>query len=214
MSNTSGRTRGSNFTSAAKEPVELKMRAKLSKKKFDRLFGRGLRTSLEPGELTLEGSPLWEKIASESTAAQIKQLTRGVINIVRLDANGTQTARVDHLHCKIEGGFNEWRFTTQLPGNLVTIVFSVDLEAMRKHPEGYARMRSTFEYQSHLTRFGGVALEQLDLLDRVVALFGDIRDGDRFRIDVSLEGVGDFAWFTLFEQRSARVDRHVVSGAR
>jgi hypothetical protein len=106
---------GEQFHIEAREPVELTMRVTLPRKKFDDLFGHRLLTSLDPGQLIFEGSPLWEKIASETTAAQFKQERRAAINIIRLDASGAPAGRVDHLHCKVEGGFDEWRFTTQLP---------------------------------------------------------------------------------------------------
>ena len=130
---------GEEFHFEAKEPFELKMHVSLPKEKFRSLIGQGLPTSLEPGQLTIEGSPLWEKFASEPSVAQLKQDRKGIISIIRVDATGMPISRIDHIHCKIEGGFDEWRVTTPLPGNLGSITFALDLDAMRKHPMVSAR---------------------------------------------------------------------------
>jgi hypothetical protein len=188
---------GEQFHFEAREPVEVTMRVTLPKAKFRSLIGRGLPTSIEPGQLIIEGSPLWSKIASEATMAQLKHERKGVINIVRLDPSGEPTSRIDHLHSKIEGGLDEWRIMTPLPGNLGSLTFALDLEAMRKHPAVSAPMRSTFSWRSNLPAFKGVAIENLDQLDRVGHLFGQIAPGDQFRIDLSLEAIGGFGGFTL-----------------
>ena len=43
------------------------------------MFGRGLRVSVDPGEVTIQGSPLLEKIVSESKEIHIKQERQGFI---------------------------------------------------------------------------------------------------------------------------------------
>jgi hypothetical protein len=191
---------GEQFHIEARQPVELTMHVNLPRKKFKDLFGRGLVTSLGPGQLIVEGSPLWAKIASETTAAQLKQERRAAINIIRLDAAGAPAGHIDHLHCQVEGGSDEWRFTTQLPGNLVTIGFNLDLDAMRKHPVGSAPMRSTFSWRSNLPAFKATSIEDLGRLEHVAELFGGIADGDRYRFEVSLEEVGGFGGFTLYRE--------------
>ena len=177
------------------------MRVTLPRKKFDDLFGRGLVTSLDPGQLIVEGSPLVEENrVRDPRPPRFKQERRAAINIIRLDANGAPAGRLDQLHCKVEGGFDEWRFTTQLPGNLITIGFGLDLRAMRKHPTVSAPMRSTFSWQSNLPAFKAVALENLGRLDHVAELFGGISDGDRYRFEVSIEEIGGFGGFTLYRE--------------
>jgi hypothetical protein len=80
---------------------------------------------------------------------------------------------------------------------LVTFAFDLDLDAMRKNPSVSAPMRSTSEYHSNLAAFKAVALEKIDGLDPVVKLFGGAASGDRFRIEVSLEGIGGVGRFIL-----------------
>jgi hypothetical protein len=53
---------GEHFRFEAKEPVEMKLQAKLPKEKFEALFGKGLPIEVAPGEVTIQGSPLWERI--------------------------------------------------------------------------------------------------------------------------------------------------------
>ena len=144
-----------------------------------------------PGELTLEGSPLWEKLASESKGINSSRSAEGVINIVRLNADGSPTARIDYLHCKIEGGFDEWRISTSIPGNLVTLGFSLDIKAMREHPTGSTRMKSTFEYHNHLARFKAVTIEILNGLDQTAEVFGGMAKDDDFAAGFTILGADD-----------------------
>jgi hypothetical protein len=110
---------------------------------------------------------------------------------VRLNASGSPIARIDHLHCKIEAGFNEWRINTSLPGDLVTLGFTVDLEAMRNRPTGRTRMKSSFEYHNHLRKFKSSTVENLGGLEQTAEVFGGTAKSDSFKIELSIEGIGD-----------------------
>ena len=125
---------GGHFQIDAKEPVEMKLHAKLPKKKFDEMFGRGVRVCLDAGEVRIDGSPLWEKIASETKEIHIKQQRKGFINILRLNESGQQIARIEHLRAQIEGGLDEWRYKFHLPNNLFGIEFNLDVGAIRQIP--------------------------------------------------------------------------------
>ena len=191
---------GEGFQIDAKRPVEMKLRGKMPKTKFEDLFGKGLRISLAPGELSIEGSPLWEKVVSEANAIHIKRFGRGFIDIVRLDAAGEPVLRIDSLYCEIEGGWSECRFKAQIPSHFVTLEFSLDLEAMSASPESRARMKSTFALRYNLATMQGRTIESLDISDDAITLFSGIMRSDQLRIDVSVEGIGRIGGFNPPEQ--------------
>ncbi len=188
------------FQIDAKEPVELKLGGKISKNKLDDLFLRGVPVSFDPGELTVQGSPLWQKIASEATWAHLRYERKGFINIVRLDTTDKPVARIDYLHCDVEGGQNEWRFKVHLPSDLATLEFSLDLNAMRANVGSRFEMKSTFRFRSNLTAMQGRALQSLKLREDEMAVFCGITDATRYRIDVALEGIGSIGGFNGSEK--------------
>jgi hypothetical protein len=95
------------------------------------LFGRGLPVSTAPGELIIEGSPLWEKKISESQEVHILTEFEAIVSVHRIDEMGRSVASLDYLHCEVQGGFRELRFTAKLPSELLTIGFSLDLQEAR-----------------------------------------------------------------------------------
>ena len=174
----------------------MKLRGKMPKHKVEEMFGKGFLVSLTPGELMIEGSQLWEKIASEATSVQIKRQGKGFINLVRLDAAGKPVAGIDYLSCELEGGHSECRFKAQLPSHLVTIEFSLDLEAMRASPKSRARMTSTFAIHNKLAAMQGTTIENLDVSEDVVKVFSGISRSDQLRIEVGVEGIGRIGGFS------------------
>ena len=144
---------GECFQLEAREPVEWKLRADLTKEKFDTLFGKGLPIDLQPGEITIQGSPLLEKINSEGKSFQIRQEPRGFLNILRLDGTGQAIARLEYLPCEIEGGHDEWRFNGRFPHDLVKIGFDLDLTALRDDRQNVSVPNSTFTYKTDLAAF-------------------------------------------------------------
>ena len=188
---------GEHFQIGAKEPVEMKMRGKMPKEKFEALFGKGLPVELKPGELTIEGSPLWEKIINEAKSFQMKQQHRGFVNIVRLDGSGQRVACLEYLPCDIEGGRNEWRLETRFPYDLVTIGFSLDLRTIRDNTKKPVAMNSTFTYQTNLAAFPGRRLLSVHLPDPLPTIFLAIEDAARFRIELGIQGTGRFGGATL-----------------
>jgi hypothetical protein len=191
---------GDGFQIDAKQPVEIKLRGKMPEKKVEEMFGKGFLVSLTPGELMIEGSRLWEKIASEATFVQLKRQGKGFINVVRLDATGEPVARIDYLSCEIEGGHSECRFRAQLPSRFVTLEFSLDLEAMRASPKSRARMTSTFAIHNELAAMQGTTTDYLDVSEDVVKVFSGISRSDQIRIDVGVEGMGRIGGFTPPEE--------------
>ena len=148
----------------------------------------------------IEGSPLWEKIASEAKFVQLKRQGKGFINIVRLDAAGKPAASIDYLHCEIEGGHSECRFKAQLPNHFVTLEFSLDLEAMRASPKSRARMNSTLAIQNRLAALQGTTIEDLEVSEDVVMVFSGLSRSDQLRIDVGVEGLGRIGGFSPPEE--------------
>ena len=183
------------------------MQAKLPKKKFDDMFGRGVRVSLDPGQVTIDGSPLWEKIVSESKEIHIKQVRQGFINVLRLDQTGKLIARLEHLHADIEGGLDEWRFRFNLPSRLVGIEFALDIGAIRDNPTSRLHLRSTLKYQNHLAAYRGVPLATLGYFDHAVEVFSELKDTDHLRFETGLEGIGITGGFTLPQE-----DKQLIAG--
>jgi len=188
---------GEHFQIDAKEPVEMKMQGKLPKKKCDEMFGRGLPVNLDPGEMTIQGSPLWEKIASESKAIHIKQERQGFINIIRLDETGKPIARLEYLVADIEGGFDEWRFKVDLPNKLFKIEFNLDFGAIRDNPTSRLHMTSTLKYRNNLAAYLGLPVANLEYIDHAVKAFSELMDTDRIRFELGLPGIGILGGFTL-----------------
>ncbi len=188
---------GEQFRVDAREPVELKLQGKLPKKKFDEMFGRGLRVSVDPGEVTIKGSPLWEKIVSDSKEIHIKQERQGFINIIRLDEAGKPIARLEHLVADIEGGLDEWRVMFLLPNRLVTIEFDLNFGAIRDNPTSQLHMTSTLKYRNNLAAYRGLPVVNLEYFDHAVKVFSELRDTDRIRFELGLPGIGILGGFTL-----------------
>jgi hypothetical protein len=186
---------GEGFQLEPKEPIEITMRAKLPKEKFETMFGKGLPVEIKPGELTFQGSPHWEKINAGAKSLQMKQQHRGFINLIRLDGTGQPISRIEYLYCDIEGGRDEWRIKCQFPNQLVTISFNLNLVAIRDNPKG--RMNSNFKYKLNMAGLQGRRILSLPLPEMTPALYSGIVDTDGFRIELGIEGSGVFLGFVL-----------------
>jgi hypothetical protein len=184
----------------AKEPVEVTMRVLMRKEKFEASIGKEPPVELNPGEVTIEGSPLWESISAEAKSFQMKQQHRGFINIARLDGSGQRVARLEYLPCDIEGGFNEWRFKTRLPHDLVTLGFGLNLRAIRDNPGRRVVMQSTFTFQNNLAVLRGARLLSIPLSEAPLQMLVGSEDSDRFRIEIVIPGVGSLGGFTLNQE--------------
>jgi len=190
---------GQQFHIEAREPVEFTMRARLPKDKHEALFGKGLPVEIEPGELTFQGMPLWEKINSGAKSFQMKQQHKGIVDIVRLEGSGRTVATLEYLQCDIEGGRDEWRLKVSFPQDLATIGYSLDLRAIRDNPRPGLAMNSTFTYKIDYSTLRGRPIMSVPVLEQTIAFFCGIADTDRFRIDLAVMGIGKTGEFTLHQ---------------
>ena len=188
---------GVHFQIDAKEPVEMTLRASLTKAKADSLIGKGLPIDLEPGKLHVEGSPLWEKVSSSATAFQMKQSHKGSVNIHRLDQSGRRIASIEYLDCDIEGGQQEWRLKVRFPCDVASITFSIDIGAIRDNPNTRLVMNSSFNYQTNLDSFAGRPLLSLAVPNEPPPVFCQIADTQQFRVEIGVQGIGRLGGFTL-----------------
>lgn len=188
---------GQQYYIEAREPVEFTMRARLPKDKHEALFGKGLPVEIEPGELTFQGMPMWEKINSGAKSFQMKQQLKGFVNIVRLEESGRTVATLESLQCDIEGGRDEWRLKASFPHDLATIGFSLDLRALRDNPRPGLAMNSTLKYKINYSTLQSRRVLSVPISEQTLAFFWGIADTDRFRIDLALTGIGRTGEFTL-----------------
>lgn len=187
---------GERFQLDARETVEWNLRAELTKEKFHALFGKGLPIELQPGEITIQGSPLLEKINTEGKSFQIKQELPGFLNILRLDEAGQTIARLEYLPCEIEGGRDEWRFNGRFPHDLVKIGFDLDLAAIRDNSQN-ATINSTFTYKTDLAAFRSWRIQDLPFPETLPDFYSGISEIDRFRIELGIQGYGRIGSISL-----------------
>ncbi len=190
---------GEGFELTAREPVQMKMRAKLPKEKFESLFSKGLPVELEQGELTIQGSPLWERVAAEAKSFQMKQERRGFVNLVRLDAAGEVVARLDCLTCNIEGGLDEWRLEGAPAGG--SRHDRVQPQHARHPRESREQEDVRVEFDVHVPEQprcpSGQATEGRAHLAPPPPIFSGIADGDTFRFEIVIEEIGRCGNFDL-----------------
>ena len=187
---------GECFQLDARETVEWKLRAEMTKEKFDTLFGKGLPIELQPGEITIEGSPLLERINTEGKYFQIKQEHRGFLNVLRLDGTGQTIARLEYLDCDIEGGRDEWRIKGRFPHDLIAIGFNLDLAAIRDEPE-LGTLNSTFTYKTDLASFRSWRIQDLPFPETLPDFYSGISETDRFRIELGIQRYGRMGSISL-----------------
>jgi hypothetical protein len=191
---------GDRFQIDANQPVEFSIRGTILKSKFDDLFGRGLAVPVAPGELTIEGSPLWEKIAAEAQMVQIKREFDAIVSIIRRDISGQRVASLDLIPCKVEGGMHELRFRARLPHELLAFTFNLDLREINASSGPTVPFTTTFGFQSNLGVWLGQPLLALPYLDQLLTVFGKLEDDERFCIELGIHGLGKVAGLTLDEQ--------------
>lgn len=102
-----------------KEDVTIKFG--VPSEKADDLFGRGLPVELAPGELVVDGSPIWEQLATKGGTLQFSKDIQGSVNLRRLSATGTVLGQIDAIPCIFQGGPLELRFSCSLPHDLMKV---------------------------------------------------------------------------------------------
>jgi hypothetical protein len=94
-----------------------------SLEKGQALFGRGEQVSFEAGEYAFKDSPLFELLNDKNIVLQMQRRVETTIVIICLDAEGKEIGRSQEIPGVIEGGFEQWRFTSKKEG----LPFTVEL---------------------------------------------------------------------------------------
>jgi hypothetical protein len=106
---------GVHHTVHAKEPVEFEFVFRGPSPDIDRkledLFGRGLPVTFAPTEIDVGGLPLIAEAIKQGGTLQVTRKVGLLVDLVAVDENGGERARIRSIPVELEGGRSELRFS-------------------------------------------------------------------------------------------------------
>ena len=83
---------------------------------------------------------------------------------------------------------------------MFAIEFDLDSGAIRDNPTSRLEMTSTLKYRNNLASHRGMPVASLGYFDHALAVLDELKDSDRIRFEIGLQGIGVIGGMTLPEE--------------
>ena len=150
--------------------------------RMESLFGRGLPTTFESGQIEVAGSPLIEDVVKRATTIQIARKTPMAARLIAIDSSDREINAMDLPLGSLEGGPLESRFECHTVGRVFVAKVTVSTETAAP------RMRIVFQYSIEFDQWIGKPVLHLPFFGPIHDLFEALSNAASLRIEFSSLG--------------------------